>query len=100
VDPYLRVIGVRDMVAVGDCSMMVGERLPATAQVRRQVLVWRCAHCARFLGGPVSKPESMAVAGAQSAWGHAYCPRKGTVADVVVLRMLVRLSSACGGQAG
>lgn len=33
VDPYLRVIGARDMVALGDCSMMVGDRLPATAQV-------------------------------------------------------------------
>jgi NADH:ubiquinone reductase (non-electrogenic) len=36
VDPYLRVIGARDMVALGDCSMMVGDRLPATAQVRGQ----------------------------------------------------------------
>lgn len=34
VDPYLRVMGARDMVALGDCSMMVGDRLPATAQVR------------------------------------------------------------------
>lgn len=34
VDPYLRVIGGRDMIALGDCSMMVGNRLPATAQVR------------------------------------------------------------------
>lgn len=34
VDPYLRVIGARDMIALGDCSMMVGDRLPATAQVR------------------------------------------------------------------
>jgi NADH dehydrogenase FAD-containing subunit len=35
VDPYLRVIGARDMVSLGDCSMMVGDRLPATAQVRQ-----------------------------------------------------------------
>lgn len=34
VDPYLRVIGVRDVIALGDCSNMVGNRLPATAQVR------------------------------------------------------------------
>jgi NADH dehydrogenase FAD-containing subunit len=33
VDPFLRVVGARDMVALGDCSMMVGDRLPATAQV-------------------------------------------------------------------
>jgi NADH dehydrogenase FAD-containing subunit len=34
VDPYLRVVGARDMIALGDCSMMLGNRLPATAQVR------------------------------------------------------------------
>lgn len=34
VDPFLRVIGAKDMVALGDCAMMVGDRLPATAQVR------------------------------------------------------------------
>eukprot|EP00879_Flechtneria_rotunda_P028998 GHRR01031249.1.p1 GENE.GHRR01031249.1~~GHRR01031249.1.p1 ORF type:complete len:213 (-),score=52.22 GHRR01031249.1:128-766(-) len=33
VDPYLRVIGARDMIGLGDCSTMVGNRLPATAQV-------------------------------------------------------------------
>lgn len=33
VDPFLRVIGAKDMVALGDCAMMVGDRLPATAQV-------------------------------------------------------------------
>lgn len=33
VDPYLRVIGARDIIALGDCSMMAGNRLPATAQV-------------------------------------------------------------------
>lgn len=42
VDPYLRVIGARDMVSLGDCSMMVGDRLPATAQVRQLLLrqIW------------------------------------------------------------
>ena len=27
-----RVIGARDVLAIGDCSLMVGDRLPATAQ--------------------------------------------------------------------
>lgn len=58
VDPYLRVVGARDMIALGDCSMMVGERLPATAQVRL-LGSWECAIAAacgpyfahRFLAG-------------------------------------------------
>ena len=33
VDPYCRVIGARDALAVGDCSAMTGRRLPATAQL-------------------------------------------------------------------
>ncbi|KAI7841841.1 hypothetical protein COHA_004370 [Chlorella ohadii] len=36
VDPFLRVIGARDVLAIGDCSLMVGDRLPATAQVAGQ----------------------------------------------------------------
>jgi NADH dehydrogenase FAD-containing subunit len=39
VDPYLRVVGARDMIALGDCSMMLGNRLPATAQVCDAVAV-------------------------------------------------------------
>lgn len=49
VDPFLRVVGARDMIAIGDCSMMLGERLPATAQVR--VRGTRCMCCVRD-GGP------------------------------------------------
>lgn len=41
VDPYLRVIGARDIIALGDCSMMIGNRLPATAQVQ-QLRHWNC----------------------------------------------------------
>lgn len=37
VDHYLRVIGVKDVVALGDASLYVPERLPATAQARREV---------------------------------------------------------------
>jgi NADH:ubiquinone reductase (non-electrogenic) len=36
VDPFLRVIGARDVLAIGDCTLMVGDRLPATAQVAGQ----------------------------------------------------------------
>lgn len=33
VDPFLRVVGAKDFLALGDCSNMAGDRLPATAQV-------------------------------------------------------------------
>ncbi|KIZ07870.1 NADH dehydrogenase [Monoraphidium neglectum] len=36
VDPYLRVIGARDIIALGDCSKMLGAPLPPTAQVAGQ----------------------------------------------------------------
>lgn len=36
VDPFLRVIGARDVIALGDCSALVGAPLPATAQVAGQ----------------------------------------------------------------
>ena len=36
VDPYLRVVGARDALAIGDCCVMTGRRLPATAQVAGQ----------------------------------------------------------------
>lgn len=36
VDPFLRVIGASDVVALGDCSL-TADRLPPTAQVRRQL---------------------------------------------------------------
>ena len=34
VDKFMRVIGARDTVALGDCSMVAGAPLPPTAQVR------------------------------------------------------------------
>jgi hypothetical protein len=34
VDPYMRVVGAEDIIAIGDCAKMVGSPLPATAQVR------------------------------------------------------------------
>ncbi len=34
VDPFLRIAGVRDAIALGDCSRLSGAPLPATAQVR------------------------------------------------------------------
>jgi hypothetical protein len=42
VDPYLRIIGARDAIALGDNSSMVGDRLPATAQVgiRSKIPIW------------------------------------------------------------
>ncbi|KAL4425486.1 hypothetical protein ABPG75_009502 [Micractinium tetrahymenae] len=36
VDSYLRVIGAKDVLALGDASLFVPERLPATAQVAGQ----------------------------------------------------------------
>lgn len=33
VDPFLRIVGARDALALGDCAMLHGNRLPATAQV-------------------------------------------------------------------
>ena len=35
-DSFLRVVGARDMLALGDCSLLLGNRLPATAQVRER----------------------------------------------------------------
>lgn len=37
VDPFLRIVGARDAIAMGDCSRLDGRPLPATAQVQ-------CAH--------------------------------------------------------
>ena len=34
VDPFLRIVGARDALALGDCAMLHGNRLPATAQVQ------------------------------------------------------------------
>ncbi|CAL8468561.1 g8101 [Coccomyxa elongata] len=36
VDPFLRIAGVRDAIALGDCSRLSGAPLPATAQVAGQ----------------------------------------------------------------
>lgn len=36
VDPYLRVIGASDIIALGDCSRLWGDPLPPTAQVAGQ----------------------------------------------------------------
>ena len=33
VDPFLRIEGAEDAIALGDCSRMAGRPLPATAQV-------------------------------------------------------------------
>ncbi len=36
VDSFLRVVGAEDLLALGDCSLVLGNRLPATAQVAGQ----------------------------------------------------------------
>ena len=36
VDPFLRVVGARDIIALGDCSSIIDGPLPATAQVAAQ----------------------------------------------------------------
>lgn len=38
VDPFLRIAGVRDAIALGDCSRLSGAPLPATAQVAPPVV--------------------------------------------------------------
>jgi NADH:ubiquinone reductase (non-electrogenic) len=37
VDPFLRIVGARDAIAVGDCSRCTGRPLPATAQVGARI---------------------------------------------------------------
>ena len=37
VDRYQRVVGAKDVLALGDCSYVIGASLPTTAQVRE----WR-----------------------------------------------------------
>lgn len=41
VDPFLRIVGARDALALGDCAMLHGNRLPATAQVQHVCVVLR-----------------------------------------------------------
>ncbi|KAG2487513.1 hypothetical protein HYH03_013931 [Edaphochlamys debaryana] len=36
VDSFLRVVGARDLMCLGDCSLVLGNRLPPTAQVAGQ----------------------------------------------------------------
>eukprot|EP00198_Chlamydomonas_reinhardtii_P012934 XP_001702271.1 mitochondrial NADH dehydrogenase [Chlamydomonas reinhardtii] len=36
VDSFLRVVGATDLMALGDCSLVLGNRLPSTAQVAGQ----------------------------------------------------------------
>lgn len=36
VDSFLRVVGASDLLALGDCSLVLGNRLPGTAQVAGQ----------------------------------------------------------------
>lgn len=54
VDPWLRVKGVQNILALGDCSLMEGEPLPATAQVAGQqgAFIGRLLSRGRALSGP------------------------------------------------
>lgn len=36
IDPFCRVVGALDVMAVGDCTQLMGQRLPTTAQVAGQ----------------------------------------------------------------
>ena len=68
VDPWLRVVGAEDLMALGDCSSLYGAPLPATAQVAAQ----QGAYAARLLndsaflgvGGDLARPP----AGAPAPW--------------------------------
>ena len=64
VDPWLRVVGADDLMALGDCSSLYGAPLPATAQVAAQ----QGAYAARLLndsvplglGGELTSPPAAA----------------------------------------
>ena len=66
VDPWLRVVGADDLMALGDCSSLYGAPLPATAQVAAQ----QGAYAARLLndsvrlgvGGELTSPPAAAPA--------------------------------------
>lgn len=64
VDPWLRVVGSTDLLAIGDCSMLFGAPLPATAQVAAQegAYVARLLNAAAFVGegGVFSRPPTAA----------------------------------------
>lgn len=54
VDPWLRVKGVQNILALGDCSLMESEPLPATAQVAGQqgAFIGRLLSRGQRLSGP------------------------------------------------
>jgi len=64
VDPWLRVVGSTDVLALGDCSLLFGAPLPATAQVAAQegAYVARLLNDAAFVGqgGVFSRPPAAA----------------------------------------
>jgi len=78
VDPFLRVIGAQDVLAMGDCTTLVGGSLPATAQVAAQ----QGSYLAHVLnrgfvvgkGGPDAmppcRPASEPLAGLRSLLGQ------------------------------
>lgn len=90
VDPYLRVIGARDMVSLGDCSMMVGDRLPATAQVAGQ----QGAYVARM----INRGYTMGVGGMDQAPPVKIKPQVQGKVDVEEVRKLRRVDAAAISQ--
>eukprot|EP00882_Tetradesmus_deserticola_P001020 GHRQ01001105.1.p1 GENE.GHRQ01001105.1~~GHRQ01001105.1.p1 ORF type:complete len:649 (+),score=345.14 GHRQ01001105.1:241-2187(+) len=89
VDPYLRVVGARDMIALGDCSMMLGNRLPATAQVAGQ----QGAYVARM----VNRGYSMGLGGLDTSPPVKVDPALGEV-DTEGLRKLRPVDAAAISQ--
>lgn len=67
VDPFLRVVGAQDCVALGDCSRMRGAPLPATAQVAGQ----QGAYVARM----INKKYMLGVGGEEQP--PPYKPKEG-----------------------
>jgi NADH:ubiquinone reductase (non-electrogenic) len=76
VDPWCRILGAPDALAVGDAAAMVGRRLPPTAQVAGQ----QGAYVARLLnkgyrigkGGFDRPPRAPAVRGGQAGLGETW----------------------------
>jgi len=86
VDSFMRVVGARDIVALGDCSSIIGNPLPATAQVAGQ----QGAYLAHLInrgyeigvGGETADPPSR-----PTIKGPMGVPLPGPVADLSAGKM-------------
>ena len=86
VDPFLRIDGAMDAIALGDCSRMTGAPLPATAQVRAACSAFVCFSSRQSInpwsGHARADGLLMQVAGQQGAYvarmiNRGYIPGRG-----------------------